>query len=653
MFKLYQYIVLIFMMTALVACTGVSSVKKESDKKKSPPKTLGFDRTRLNTMTTLQKLKTSQHLVNNAQHKSKPEKNTLLSHALFIITQILTDYHQANLLRDQGLANISTDQYEQALQLTDKIIAQIDAASLSIEQKNNYQLLFAVISLTNYQAEDTLIQLNKKFNTHLSETWAIFYQIYAMAEFQVGKSEEAVKNLIARHHYLIKPQAKQHNQLLIWHYLAGLSDNSTNITADASNIDQIYAAWLALADIIRTEQDPQLLKQKIDRWLQYYPKHQADRAFIQKMIVARQASLLSIKQIAVLLPLQGKLTKPGKAILDGIMASHYHAPLSDHLELRFYDTNQAQTIEATYQQAVSEGADFIIGPLAKNKLKELAQAHYLERPILALNSLESRQNQTPENLFQFGLSPEASARMVAIKARQDGHYYAALMTPNNKWGKRMKSAFALQWIKLGGVIAENITYQSEKNDFSTIIKKMLKSDQSEARKKEVARTIGRNLKFIPRVRHDIDMIFMAALPRQAKQIPLQIIYHRGEAIPVYSTSKIVANYHDSRYNLDIDGVRFFDMPFLLDTHIDSVSQNNPYQNLLYQRLFAMGVDSYQLAPHVIYLQKHPSESLSADSGLISVDFSGHIIRHSPWATFEKGQVKLLSKEVNKDNATLY
>jgi len=53
------------------------------------------------------------------------------------------------------------------------------------------------------------------------------------------------------------------------------------------------------------------------------------------------------------------------------------------------------------------------------------------------------------------------------------------------------------------------------------------------------------------------MLFMAAFPKQAKQIPLQIIYHHGETIPIYSTAQIIADYHNNRQNIDIDGVIFF------------------------------------------------------------------------------------------------
>jgi len=395
----------------------------------------------------------------------------------------------------------------------------------------------------------------------------------------------------------------------------------------------------------------------VNFWLQTYPAHQADRAFINHIIQVRQTSMLNVRHIAVLLPQQGKLAKPAKAIRDGIMASHFQSSLTNNLQLHFYDTSNDH-IWLTYQQAIDDGADFIIGPLAKSNLEVLADSSELNIPTLALNSLEldSNPNQNnfvkPAHLFQFGLSPEASARMVAQKARQDGHFYATVMAPNNHWGQRMKKAFSAYWKQSGGIVVDSVDYDSAAHDFSDPIKSMLNITASESRKKEVSRTIGRKLEFTPRRRQDVDMLFMAAFPRQAKQIPLQIIYHHGETIPVYSTSHMVANYQNARANVDMDGVSFSDMPFLLGATQDSTSLQNTYQSTLYQRLFAMGVDSYQLAPYVEYLYKNPSESFSGDTGKITINNNGHVMRAQPWAVFEQGIIKLEAPSVNQ-GASVY
>ena len=537
-------------------------------------------------------------------------------------------------------------------------MGQLNNKQLTHEQNNQYLLTSTTLNLIAYQTASALTQLNMDFDSTKNEQWSLYYQLRAMTEFQLGQQSNAVKELIIRHSYLVSEAEKKANKSLIWNYLAGvnLNEQSLKSQTDAnykqtiSDNETVYYGWLNLAKILRDSNDPQTMNNAINFWLQTYPVHQADRSFINHIIQTRQESVISVSHIAVLLPQQGKLAKPAKAIRDGIMASHYKSSLAANIQLRFYDTSN-DAIQLAYQQAIDNGADFIIGPLAKSNVEALSNSTKISIPTLALNSLEVQQAsaQKLNHLFQFGLSPEAAARMVAEKARKDGHYYAAIMAPNNNWGKRMKKAFATQWEKSGGVVVDTVEYDSSSHDFSDSIKSMLNIDLSESRKKEVSRTIGRKLEYTPRRRQDIDMLFMAAFPRQAKQIPLQVIYHHGETIPIYSTSHIVSNYQNARQNIDMDGVNFSDMPFLLGDAQDSASQQNTYQSTLYQRLFAMGVDSYQLAPYVEYLYKNPSESFSGDTGQIKINNQGHIIRTLPWAIFDQGIIKLEKPDFNGSN----
>ena len=721
MSKLYQFTSIFIVIVFFTGCGGSTTITKDTD---SSDNTRTVDSSAIATMSTAEKIDHAEKLFASAlslSSRNHSEKNTLLTNGLLLCTQILTDYHQLKLSRDLTAVDISPEQLDYSLQLTNKIMAQLNSAQLTQEQKNQYLLASAAISLTNYLAEKTLTQLNITFVSTQNELWSLYYQLRAMADYQLGQPSIAVKELIIRHDYLLSDKEKQSNLNLIWRYLARINVNEQtqknllSLSTDnrtISNSDNIYFGWIELAKIIRASKNPQIMNNAVNFWLQSHPSHQADRAFINHIIQIRQASIITVRHIAVLLPAQGKLEKPAKAIRDGIMASHYKSSLSADIQLRFYDTGNGDHIGLTYQKAIDNGADFIIGPLAKSNVEVLSDSAQISVPTLALNSLEpvsieavnnleaesstepnsslelnnspepnnspernnsaelansSEQQSTPEAdnisasgqlptgkseyLFQFGLSPESSARMVAEKARLDGHYYAAVMTPDSSWGKRMKNAFSAHWEKLGGVVADTVAYKSKEHDFSESIKSMLNINLSESRKKEVSRTIGRKVEFTPRRRQDIDMLFMAAFPRQAKQIPLQVIYHHGETIPIYSTAHIVANYHNARQNIDMDGVNFSDMPFLLGDAQDTASQQNTYQSTLYQRLFAMGVDSYQLAPYVNYLYQNPSESFSGDTGQLTINHDGHIIRSLPWATFNQGNIKLLNPSVVTNNIT--
>ncbi|MCP3851624.1 MAG: penicillin-binding protein activator [Gammaproteobacteria bacterium] len=660
MSKLYQFTTIFIIILFVTGCGGSTTIKNDSKKDGHSSQygnTGTLDSAAISAMTTDDKIKYSESLFNSAlsQNNKQSKKNDLFSNALLLTTQILTDFQQSKLSHEQGLSDISQAQFDYALELTNKMMGQFTNSQLSHEQSNQYLLTSAAINSTNFQTEAALAQLSVDFSSKQNAQSSLYYQLKAMAEYQQGQPSNAVKELIRRHDFLANENEKQLNNNLIWGYLAAINLNEPNTSSTAYNSsiseDQgTYSAWVNLAKILRDSKDPQTMNSAVNFWLQTYPTHQADRTFINHIIQVRQTSMLDVRHIAVLLPQQGKLAKPAKAIRDGIMASHFQSSLANNLQLHFYDTS-SDHIWLTYQQAIDDGADFVIGPLAKSNLEVLADSSELTTPTLALNSLEPGMVNAhkPAHLFQFGLSPEASARMVAQKARhQDGHFYAAVMAPDNHWGQRMKEAFSAYWKQSGGIIVDSVDYDSAAHDFSDPIKSMLNITASESRKKEVSRTIGRKLEFTPRRRQDVDMLFMAAFPRQAKQIPLQVIYHHGETIPVYSTSHMVANYQNARANVDMDGVSFSDMPFLLGATQDSTSLQNTYQSTLYQRLFAMGVDSYQLAPYVEYLYKNPSESFSGDTGTITINNSGHVIRAQPWAVFEQGIIKLETPSLNQD-----
>lgn len=641
MFRLYQLLLIIPIILFFAGCGGSTTVKKDRTKTDSSRTTVLVNSIDSSTMSNQEKIAYAEMLFNSSLSKTGTDRNTLLSNALYLCSEVL--------LSEQ----LTAQDKEHTLQSTQKIISQLDRAALNDEQSNQLLLTMASVELANYQSTQALQLLNQEFNSDLADQWSLYHKLKAMSYFQQGYKVDAIKELIFRHAFILAD--KLENQTLIWKYLSTLSPQQLAHSEISSAIglsenERIYFGWLDLADIFRHTNDPQSINYATNFWLQNYPHHQADRSFINQIIRIRQESIINISQIAVLLPMDGKLAKPAKAIQDGIAASHYKSPLADNVRLRFYNTNN-KMIEDVYQYAINNGADFVIGPLKKSNLQTLLQSNIVSTPMLALNSIEtsSSSGQQPgalsQQLFQFGLSPEAEARIVAHKARQDGHRYAAIIAPDSHWGKRMTDAFAQFWQQSGGTVVAAQTYPSQEHDFSAAIKSILNLEQSEARKNQLSQTIGRKLEFTPRRRQDIDMLFMAAFPRQAKQIPLQIIYHHGETIPVYATSHIIENYYDSRKNIDMDGVIFSDMPFLLGlAPDDAASLQNSYQSPLYQRLFAMGVDSYQVAPYVNYLADNPSESVSGDTGQLSINFNGHIVRSLPWASFSQGKVKLEQKQ---------
>ncbi|MCU7836418.1 MAG: penicillin-binding protein activator [gamma proteobacterium symbiont of Taylorina sp.] len=661
MSKLYQFIIILPILVLLMSCGGTIDKKKETA---IIDKTVGdvalLDDTVISSMNNNEKIQYAERLFAASLSKGS-SKNALLDNALYLCSEVLLS------------SELTAEERDYTLQLSKKIFSQIDRISLSKEQSNQLTLTSASEAVVRHQFSQAIQLLNQDFNTTLSTQWSLYHKIIAISYYQQGQKSNAIHELIFRQNYLPE-NAKLENQTLIWIYLHSLNtleikqsreyfERMSLENAGLTENQQIYVGWLDLAAVFQQGNDPQMIHNSTSFWLQNYPHHPADRAFINYIIQRRQESILHISHIAVLLPMQGKLAKPAKAIRNGIMASHYSSPLLDNIQLRFYDTSGTQSI-TLHKQAVDDGAEFIIGPLTKTNVQLLLQSSLPEIPTLALNSIEETIEAEgilkSQHLFQFGLSPESEARMVAKKGYQDGHKYAVVMVPDNLWGQRMQTAFTQSWQQDEGIVVETASYPPEEYDFSESIKSLLKIEQSESRKKLLSRTIGRKLEFTPRRRQDIDMLFMAAFPKQARQIPLQITYHHGETIPIYSTARIIADYYNTRLNIDIDGVIFSDMPFLLDIKPDAVSTQSGLQTILYERLFAMGADSYQVAPYINFLAENPAESFTGDTGELSINHQNQIIRSLPWASFSQGEIKVQeaflpdsNSDTDFDDAALY
>lgn len=621
--NLYRIFILITIIAGLAGC-GSAPVKDERVK--------AADKIRADLigLTAAQKIQYAEKLFNAAVAKPVAEKNRESILALKILTELMQS------------SETDATAYVSAQTLAEQIISQITPGLLGQEQMNQYILSGSQLALSYPDLQRAMRYFQLSFNSVNPDDKQQYQLLQAKYLYLDNQPLAAVKALITRYDLLTTQSDRQENSLLIWKYLGQLSNQhiEEQITSAGITRETALQGWLQLAQLFRTAREPSELQLELGYWEQQFPAHQATRNFIDELLELREKSILKPARIAVLLPMKGNLAKPAKPIINGIIASHYDKPLSDSIILRFYDSSDESQLLDTYQQAIDYGADIIIGPLAKTSVSRLMEKPELEKPTLALNNAGNNdQLNKTYNLYQYGLSPEDEARIVALKARQQGHYYAAVMTPDSSWGKRMQAAFSNTWEKQGGVIVSSQSFPVEQQDFSQSIKALLHLDNSEARKARLSQTIGRKVEFTPRRRQDVDMIFMAAFPDQARQIPLQVIYHRGETIPVYATSHIVANYDNNKQNLDLDGVTFVDMPWLVGLNSNAVSLQGKNNSALFQRLFALGVDSYQLAPYIRYLENNPEESFPGETGQLSIEHGGSVIRDLPWAVFNKGEVK--------------
>ena len=315
----------------------------------------------------------------------------------------------------------------------------------------------------------------------------------------------------------------------------------------------------------------------------------------------------SSNHVAVLLPLSGRLGSLGNTILKGITATQQgQAPST---QIKTYDVASTDII-SQYNRAVQEGADVIIGPLDKRKLATLvSQQSQLSRPIISLNHLSAGTQRPPTALYQFGLAPEDEARQIASFALSRGQKRAVMLYPSSQWGQRLAKAFKTLYTAQGGQVLTEKTFPNRKASY----------------KQEVKQALSVGIK-------NIDMIFLAAAPTQARLIRPMIQYLHAENIPVYATSHIYSGLPDAGKNMDLNGVIYTEIPYIIEgSQIGTITANSGK----YPRLFAMGADALLIAKNLRRMAQN-GQAISGKTGRIRLGGNHLLQRQLSWATFDKG-----------------
>lgn len=452
--------------------------------------------------------------------------------------------------------------------------------------------------------------------------------------------------------YLLDPLERRTNINLIWEDLNRIKLPVLRELRNSGS--ETMTTWIELTIINQTMLfTPGLLEQALANWAEQYPDHAATPTVTHRILALSEKAVLQPEHIAVLLPLNGQYEKAAHAIRDGFLAAWYEKQGSRPI-VSIYDAN-ALNIESVYRQAVSKGADFIVGPLEKQAIDSLLQTDNLEVTTLALNHADqanpeytqSGAHQIP-NLIQFGLAPEDEARQAAQRAIFDGHNKALVITPNN-WGLRLAAAFSETWIALGGKVLEYVSYDNRSRDYSTPVKKLLNIDSSQLRANKLRQKINRDLKSEPRLREDADMIFMAAVPLSARQIVPQFRFYLAAGIPVYSSSHVYSGIVNRQADSDLNGILFTDIPALLQSENQSssihssVNRNWSADTSNYRRLYALGIDAYRMIPYIGKLALLDTAVYHGETGDLYMSRDGRIQRKLLWARFVDGLPRLLDE----------
>lgn len=540
---------------------------------------------------------------------------------------------------------IDDQQFDRARSILDSI----DPQGLSAENLARKALLEARLELALRQPEAALNALPADISGLPDTLTADILQMRAKAADAAGMPLDAARARLDRQP-LLQGQNASDNLHALWSLLTQASPDQLQTWQQSAQREDVKA-WLALALIAKnTAPQMQALKQALDAWKTQYPSQQQTATpIIEELNTQWQAFRTYPSQIAVLLPLSGPFGPVARTILNGIMSAYYaHQDPAHPVALHVYDTGtQPANLLSLYAQAVSNGAQFVIGPLDRNQVNRLADSGIVTVPTLALNYVNNPTGATlPDNFYEFGLSPGNEAEQVAEKASLDGHLKAVVLVPHNDWGSRVAKAFRQRFEQLGGQVLAVGRYKGSASDFSPAIVGALNIDSSNARAHAVSRTIRRAVKFDARRRQDVDMIFIAGDPRQARLLMPQIDFHHGTGLPVYSIADAFSGTPDPVADRDLDGLVFCDAPLLVDdtgkpaTARAAMLQNFPNSSRRYPRLFGLGVDSFNVIPYLKRLAGQGWARYDGLSGALHMVDGHRLERQLLWAQFSQGVPQL-------------
>lgn len=459
-------------------------------------------------------------------------------------------------------------------------------------------------------------------------------QLYADAFNLNGQALEEAKILIESTRYVHDEAELQayHNQ--IWAALQQLNSQELYQELQQPNNDYTLQGWLELAQAARQVIDVRTSETNIDNWLAVWQAHPAAQIMPQDLMSGGSTAIDNIARIGVLLPQSGPLQDAGNAISEGIQKAQANTQANGYTpELVFIDSAPLTTADEILSAVTNRGLEMIIGPLDKDKVNSLANYSELPLPFLALNYADTN----AYNLYQFGLSAEDEARDAATTAINAGKYSALIITPDSDWGHRASIAFSNTFTELGGSVADSLLFDS--NKLSQQIPELLHVNIGRLRANEERRRKKQSYSFANVRRQDADVILLAARPQDARLIKPFLKFYFANNIPVYATSQVYSGSPDTKSDIDLNGIMFGDIPWVLSPPSplqQSIARSKNDTRTRYGRLYALGADAYNLYPYLQELSMTPGAQLAGETGQLSVSANNNVMRHLQWAVFKQG-----------------
>ncbi|MFZ5274852.1 penicillin-binding protein activator [Enterobacter asburiae] len=448
---------------------------------------------------------------------------------------------------------------------------------------------------------------------------------------QGNPSSILLRALMAQAPLLTRTQEKQRNIDETWQVLTAMSPTQAEAVQTAAD-DTSLRGWLELRSAWSDDRDtPDRLKAAVSAWQKRWPQHPAARLLPVALVNDMNFRPVSVRKVALMLPLSGPAARFGRAIQQGFVAEKKVVlPASgDVSELMLYDT-ATRPVSQLLTQAHQDGATLVVGPLLKNHVEELPGSN-LTLNVLALNLPATPLNR--DNICYFSLSPEDEARSAARHIRQQDKHFPLLLLPGSEISERVARAFADEWRKRGGGMVLEQRFGSLAK-----LKAGIKNGLTLTGLPVAASYVSNgSLR-----RGRIDAVYIIATPEEMGYLKPMIAESNGSQSGemLYASSRSIDGTRGPDYRLDMEGLQFSDLPVLADTNprLKQLALNATGNDYFLTRLFAMGADAWTLANHYVQLRQTKGFTLKGNTGKLSTSSACVIKRELPWFRYLKGQV---------------
>lgn len=538
-----------------------------------------------------------------------------------------------------------------------KILADIPPSELTPAMAAQRHILMARVDLLERRPQAALHQLQQiRQPSQFSAMIQINHRkASAMAYQQLHNPLNAVRQYIALDDLLMQDEAIEANQQALWDTLQDISTSQTRVLADQAFREPLKG-WLALSAIAQqTDHGGVDFTNRLGIWRKQHPRHPANR-FLTRFRGSSEEAVSQAAQtprhIALLLPLAGPLAGAGEAVRNGFFAAYRQDHAQNRgVDIKVFDTSQGE-ISSIYQQAINEGADFVVGPLSKEAIASLSNSTHFKIPTLALNNVDGI-DMYQSQLLQFGLSPSDEALQAVQRAWEHNYHRAVIIAPDNPWGQSIAQTFMSRWEELDGELVANLAFSNQRQ-VNQEIHQLLGVADSERRQAVLQNILKEKVRSVPRRRHDIDVIFLAAQPYQARQIRPLLKFYYGGNIPVYATSSVYSGYPSPQKDNDLNGIAFCDAPWVIEApeHLAPWLQTLRQQMITlwpdsfkqYSRFYGFGIDAYRIMTGLPHLTALPHFGIDGATGRLYLAKDRHIYRRLEWAQIRSGVPKMLPKQ---------